>query len=127
MGLMVPRQRIGRPAAATTLASEIVAEPGAGLLLDITGPGGCGKTPLLEAVARGYIDAGVPVIRDLGQAADLIGAEEAGGLNGAPVLTGAPQRLDADSLARLEQLAQVPGQRLTVAHRRWPASPALTR
>jgi len=51
MALMVPRQRIGRPTAGSPLASEIVAEPGAGLLLDITGPGGCGKTPLLEAVA----------------------------------------------------------------------------
>jgi DNA-binding CsgD family transcriptional regulator/tetratricopeptide (TPR) repeat protein len=127
MALTVPRQRIGRPTAADTLAGQIVAEPGAGLLLDITGPGGCGKTPLLEAVARGYIDAGVPVIRDLGQAVDLIGAEEADGLPGAAVLIDDAQRLDADSLARLEQLAQVPGQRLTVAHRRWPASPALTR
>src|ERR1700749_4464138 len=127
MALTVPRQRMGRPTAADTLAGQIVAEPDAGLLLDITGPGGCGKTPLLEAVARGYIDFGVPVIRDLGQAVDLIGAEEAEGLPGAAVLIDDAQRLDADSLARLEQLAQVPGQRLTVAHRRWPASPALTR
>src|ERR1700761_7294294 len=125
MALMVPRQRIGRPTAATTLASEIVAEPGAGLLLDITGPGGCGKTPLLEAVARSYTDAGVLVVRDPGEAGDLIGAEGAAGLSGAAVLIDDAQRLDADQLARLEQLARTPGQRVIVAHRRWPVSPAL--
>src|SRR6201996_1779121 len=125
MALMVPRQRIGRPTAATTLASEIVAEPGAGLLLDITGPGGCGKTPLLEAVARSYIDAGVLVVRDPGEAGDLFGAEGAAGLSGAAVLIDDAQRRDADQLARLELLARPPGQRVIVAHRRWPVSPAL--
>jgi DNA-binding CsgD family transcriptional regulator/tetratricopeptide (TPR) repeat protein len=114
---MVPRQRIGRPTAASMLAGEIVAEPDAGLVLDITGPGGCGKTPLLEAVTHSYIDAGVPVIGDLGEAGDLVGAA---------VLIDDAQRLDAGSLARLGQLARAPGQRLIVAHRRWPASPALT-
>ncbi|HEX3749150.1 MAG TPA: LuxR C-terminal-related transcriptional regulator [Streptosporangiaceae bacterium] len=111
---------------ASRLAGEIVAEPDAGLLLDITGPGGCGKTPLLEAVARSYTDAGVPVIRDPGEAVDLIGAEGVAGLSGVAVLIDDAQRLDADGLARLEQLARAPGQRLTVAHRRWPASVALT-
>src|ERR1700742_2305510 len=125
MALMVPRQRIGRPTAGSPLASEIVAEPGAGLLLDITGPGGCGKTPLLEAVARSYTDAGVLVVRDPGEAGDLIGAEGAAGLSGAAVLIDDAQRLDADQLARLEQLARTPGQRVIVAHRRWPVSPAL--
>ena len=49
---------------ASTLCDGIDAEPGAGLLIDIIGPGGCGKTPLIEAAARHYDKAGVPVIRD---------------------------------------------------------------
>src|SRR6202012_3154714 len=36
------------------------------------------------------------------------------------------QLLDDDSLARLAQLARIPGQRLIVAHRRGPSSPAPT-
>ena len=58
------RPHSGVPLAASRVATEIGAEPGAGLLLDITGPGGCGKTPVLEAAARAYAEAGVstPVV-----------------------------------------------------------------
>ena len=55
----------GVPSAASRVAAEISAEPDAGLLLDITGPGGCGKTPVLEAAARAYAEAEVPVVRSL--------------------------------------------------------------
>jgi DNA-binding CsgD family transcriptional regulator len=126
----VPRRRSGLPAAASTLTAEIAAEPGAGLLLDITGPGGCGKTPLLEAVACRYAEAGVQVIRDLSgiEANPGRGPESSSGAgpDGVVIIDDAHQ-LDEDELARLGGLARTPGQRLIVAHRRWPGSPALSR
>src|ERR1700761_8459765 len=119
MMLTGPDQRDGLPAAAGPLVAEIGAEPGAGLLRDITGPGGCGKTPVLEAAAEAYAAAGVAVVRDLpiGESADLADAA---------VLIDDAHLLDESQLPFLRQLARVPGQRLLVAHRRWPASPALT-
>ena len=108
----------GVPSAASRVAAEISAEPDAGLLLDITGPGGCGKTPVLEAAARAYAEAGVPVVRSLDGAA--------GPADGAAVLIDDAHQLDEGQLTTLRQLAGAPGQRLLVAHRRWPASPALT-
>ncbi len=114
--------RSGLPAAASELADQIAAEPGAGLLLDVTGPGGCGKTPLLEVAASCYAEAGVPVIRDV----EATGPATAPGFADSAVLIDDAHRLQADDLARLAQLARDPGQRLIVAHRRWPASPGLT-
>ena len=112
-----PDSRAGIPAEATRLCDEIDAEPGAGLLIDVIGPGGCGKTPLIEVAARHYDKAGVPVIRD---------CHASGELSGASVLIDDAHLLDGAALDRLRQLARSPGQRLLVAHRRWPASPALT-
>ena len=126
----VSRPRVGLPAAASTLTAEIAAEPGAGLLLDITGPGGCGKTPLLEAVARSYTEAGVQVIRDLSGTGASPGPGPGSSSGARPdgvVLIDDAHQLDEDGLARLGGLARTPGQRLIVAHRRWPASPALSR
>jgi DNA-binding CsgD family transcriptional regulator len=99
------------------LCDEIDAEPGARLLIDVVGPGGCGKTPLVEAAARHYDKAGVPVIRDCHASGDLTEAS---------VLIDDAHLLDEADLDRLRQLARSPGQRLLVAHRRWPASSALT-
>ncbi|HWG15236.1 MAG TPA: helix-turn-helix transcriptional regulator [Streptosporangiaceae bacterium] len=115
----MPHQRSGPPAPEATLPGEIRAEPGAGLLLDITGPGGCGKTPELEAAARAYAAAGVPVVRELP-------ADRSAGLAGAAVLIDDAHLLEEAGLTWLSRLARSPGQRLLVAHRRWPASPALT-
>jgi len=117
MAPTAPHHHVGMPAAASALCDEINAEPGTGFLLDIIGPGGCGKTPLIEAAALCYTKAGMPVIRDL---------QANGDLTGASVLIDDAHLLDDASLGRLWQLAQPPGQRLLVAHRRWPASPALT-
>src|ERR1700760_1638825 len=118
MMLTAPVQRDGLPAAAGSLVAEIGAEPGADLLRDITGPGGCGKTPVLEAAAEAYAAAGVSVVRELpaGESADLADAA---------VLIDDAHLLDDSRLTFLRQLARVSGQRLLVAHRRWPASPAL--
>ena len=118
-----PRRHSGVPAAASRLAAEISAEPDAGLLLDITGPGGCGKTPVLEAAARAYAQADVPVVREL-PAGEL--ADGAAGLADAAVLIDDAHLLGEAQLTSLRRLARTPGQRLLVAHRRWPASPALT-
>ena len=126
----VPGRRSGLPAAASTLTAEITAEPGAGLLLDITGPGGCGKTPLLEAVACRYAEAGVQVIRDLSgieaSPGPRSGCSSGAALDGVVLIDDAHQ-LDEDGLARLGAVARTPGERLIVAHRRWRASPALSR
>lgn len=116
MTQIAPDHRAVISAEASTLCDEIDAEPGAGLLIDIIGPGGCGKTPLIEAAAQHYAKAGVPVIRD---------CRASGDLNEASVLIDDAHLLDEADLGRLRQLARSPGQRLLVAHRRWPASPAL--
>jgi DNA-binding CsgD family transcriptional regulator len=116
MTQIAPDRSAGISAEASTLCDEINAEPGAGLLIDIIGPGGCGKTPLIEAAARHYAKADVPVIRDCHASGDLTGAS---------VLIDDAHLLDEAGLDRLRQLARSPGQRLLVAHRRWPASPAL--
>ena len=117
MTQIAPDHHAGISAAASTLCDEIDAEPGAGLLIDIIGPGGCGKTALIEAAARHYANAGLPVIRDCHASGDLTGAS---------VLIDDAHLLDETGLDRLRQLARSPDQRLLVAHRRWPASPALT-
>jgi DNA-binding CsgD family transcriptional regulator len=116
MTQIAPDYRADIPAEASRLCDEIDAEPGAGLLIDIIGPGGCGKTPLIEAAAQHYAKAGVPVIRDCHASGDLTGAS---------VLIDDAHLLDQADLDRVRQLARSPGQRLLVAHRRWPASPAL--
>jgi DNA-binding CsgD family transcriptional regulator len=130
-----PRPHSGVPVAASRLAAEISDEPDAGLLLDITGPGGCGKSPVLEAAARAYAAAGVPVVRELPAAAAAAaapadgsgaGADQADGQADAAVLIDDAHLLDEGQLTALRQLTRIPGQRLLVAHRRWPASPALT-
>ena len=119
MTLTEARPHSGVPAAASRVAAEISAEPDAGLLLDITGPGGCGKTPVLDAAARAYAEAAVPVVRDLP-------ADGAADLADSAVLIDDAHLLNEAQLTALHQLAGIPGQRLLVAHRRWPASPALT-
>jgi DNA-binding CsgD family transcriptional regulator len=117
MTQIAPDHVAGISAEASTLCDVIDADPDAALLIDIIGPGGCGKTPLIEAAARHYAKAGVPVIRD---------CRASGDLNEASVLIDDLHLLDEAELDRLRQLARFPGQRLLVAHRRWPASPALT-
>src|ERR1700761_2493189 len=117
MTQIAPDRRACMSAEAGALCDEIDADPGAGLLIDIIGPGGCGKTPPIEAAAQRYAMAGVPVITD---------CQARGDLATAAVLIDDAHLLDEASLGRLGQLARSPGHRLLVAHRRWPASPALT-
>jgi DNA-binding CsgD family transcriptional regulator/tetratricopeptide (TPR) repeat protein len=112
-----PHHEAAAAAAVSALCGEIDARPDAGVLLDVVGPGGCGKTPLIEAIARQYAGAGVPVTRALDAAVDLTDTA---------VLIDDAHLLDDASLDRLRQCASNAGQRVLIAHRRWPASPALT-
>ena len=114
MAPTAPHHHVGMPAAASALCDKISAEPGTGFLLDIIGPAGCGKTPLIEAAALYYTKAGMPVIRDLQANGDLAGAS---------VLIDDAHLLDDASLGRLWQLAKSPGQHClsrTVDGRRAP-------
>src|ERR1700759_5179722 len=107
------RPHSGVPLAASRVATEIGAEPGAGLLLDITGPAVCGKPPVLEAAARAYAEAGVPVVRDVPatEGAGAYGAAGGAGLADCAVLIDDAHRLDEAKLAALHPLAPPPAPR----------------
>ncbi|BDZ46763.1 hypothetical protein GCM10025866_26720 [Naasia aerilata] len=106
----------GTPAAA--LLDELVTSPRGRIAVGIAGPGGSGKTALLEQVASRYRAAGIPVLRDaperppLGPAALVIDDAHA-----APVA----------ALERLTALLAEPRLDLVVAHRMWPHRPELRR
>jgi DNA-binding CsgD family transcriptional regulator/tetratricopeptide (TPR) repeat protein len=117
MAPTAPHHHAGMPAVVSALCAEIDAKPLAGILIDIVGPGGCGKTAVIEAAALHYAKAGVSVTRDLG---------EGGELAGTAMLIDDAHLLDDASLERLRHTARADGRRLLVAHRRWPAGPALT-
>ena len=82
------------------LLERVAAAPDAALVAAVCGPGGTGKSTLLQAVARAYRAAG---------------AEP--GTDGGPVLVDDAHRLAPAALGRLVDLAAVPGARLVVAHR----------
>ncbi len=64
--------------AARRLYREITADPSAPLLLEIVGPGGSGKSVLLDVLERRYTESGVPVGRDAGARVGGNGAVAAG-------------------------------------------------
>lgn len=96
--------------------------PAAGLLVAVVGPGGCGKTPLLDEAARRYAEAGVRLATEPPNS-DGPSATDAGD---AALLIDDAHLLDGPTLARLRRIAATPGGRLIVAHRRWPANAELT-
>jgi len=104
-------------APALRLRDDIAAEPATPLRVAVTGPGGSGKTALLDAVAAQYRRADVPVVRDIGPSEPAPGC--------AVLVDDAHLLADAD-LERLRGLAANPAARLVVAFRPWPCSPALT-
>ncbi|MEY8042261.1 LuxR C-terminal-related transcriptional regulator [Saccharopolyspora cebuensis] len=101
---------------AAGLLAAISADPGAPLRAGILGPGGYGKTALLDRIARTYRGAGVPVSAADGDGADGDGA----------VLVDDAHRLDGAALGRLRELARRPGARLVVTYRPGPRPAALT-
>lgn len=99
------------------LVREIMADPSRVRRLDVVGPGGHGKTVLLDAIARVHRDTGATVLRELPPPGSDLDDDVL-------VVDDAHLLPDAD-LARLAALAAEPGGTVVVAHRPWPRSPAL--
>src|SRR5690349_17568186 len=106
-------------APAAALLRSIAETPEAPLHAVVVGPGGTGKTRLLDAIEAAYTAAGVPVVR-LSAAAILTAPEPA-----VPLLVDDGHRLDQAGLDRLRAVVDDPSARLVVAHRPWPRPPAL--
>jgi DNA-binding CsgD family transcriptional regulator len=83
--------------------------------VDVIGPGGHGKTVLLEAIAVAFAAAGLAVHRELADVPAL-GVDDALLLDDAHLLPPA-------ELERLAALAATSGGHLVVAHRPWPRPP----
>jgi DNA-binding CsgD family transcriptional regulator len=105
----------GAPAA-RRLVRDAVADPDRLRRVDIVGPGGHGKTVLLEALAAALRDAGVAVLRELPAEAMPLPPDAA-------LLVDDAHLLDPARLERLTALAGAAGGRVVVAHRPWPRPP----
>jgi DNA-binding CsgD family transcriptional regulator len=80
--------------------------------VDVIGPGGHGKTVLLDALAAAFAASGATVHREPADLAEL-GVDDA-------LLVDDAHLLPPDDLERLAGLAAAPGGHLVVAHRPWP-------
>lgn len=94
---------------------EIAADPQRVRRLDVVGPGGHGKTVLLDAIARVHREAGATVLREI----------PGGPLDGAVLVVDDAHLLADAELSRLTELAAAPDGVVVVAHRPWPRRPAL--
>ncbi len=101
----------GSPAA-RRLVHEAAGRSAAAHRVDVIGPGGHGKTVLLDALAATFAAAGVAVHRELTDLVEL-------GVDDALLLDDA-HLLPPHDLERLAELAAAPGGHLVVAHRPWP-------
>jgi DNA-binding CsgD family transcriptional regulator len=81
--------------------------------VDVVGPGGYGKTTLLDSLAQALRHAGVQVRRDLPGPGEELGPDTA-------LLVDDAHRCSPDELHRLTGLAADPHGYLVVAHRPWP-------
>lgn len=111
--------RTGAGPIADALLRRIAESPAAPLSAVVVGPGGTGKTTLLDAIGRAYAGAGVPVVRAEATA-------PAPPDPSAALLVDDVHRLDDAGLDRLRALAEDPAARLVVAHRPWPRPARLT-
>lgn len=102
------------PSAAQRLSRDAVADPHRPLVAAVAGPGGSGKTAMLETLARIYRDAGVPVVHEYTEDAS------------AALLVDDAHDLDDLTLDRLRRLAVARSHRLVVAYRPWPRPHALS-
>ncbi|MGH3611448.1 MAG: LuxR C-terminal-related transcriptional regulator [Pseudonocardia sp.] len=112
---------VGAPMA-RRLVREVMADPGR-IRRVVVGPGGYGKSVLLDAVADVYRDAGFSVLRNVAMDGDPLGA-----FAGAPdvaLIVDDAHLLGPAELDRLAQLGASSAVPLVVAHRPWPRSPAL--
>ncbi|MCX6467371.1 MAG: hypothetical protein NTW05_27865, partial [Pseudonocardiales bacterium] len=105
------------PAAAAAVVERVRRDPAAPLVVAVVGPGGTGKTTVLDAVAAAYASAGVAVRRCAG-GRPLPAAGSGNGPADAPLLVDDAHLLAAGDLARLPAVAATG--RLVLAHRPWP-------
>ena len=112
-------RRPGIPSAAPLLR-RIATDPAAPLIATIVGPGGTGKSATLDAVAHGYQQAGIEVLRP---GTCELPTDEPGPAH--PVLIDDAHRLDPRQLASLRRLCASATARLVLAYRPWPRSGVL--
>ena len=108
------------PAAAGQLLRRVGDGDHAPNFVAVLGPGGTGKSMLLDELAAAWRSAGVPVTcpQDAPPADELTGE--------LAVVVDDGQRLTPDESARVRELAGHPGVRVAVAYRPWPRTAALT-
>ncbi len=104
---------------AERLFEQVVADPAVARCVTIIGPGGCGKSALLSALAASYRHAAIEVIEVAGSLNEDVAPDAAVFLDDAHLVE--PAVLD-----RLRPLATAPCSRLFVALRPWPRSFELT-
>jgi DNA-binding CsgD family transcriptional regulator len=107
-----PERLLAGSPAARRLVHEAAARSAAVQRVDVIGPGGHGKSVLLDALAAAFAAAGAAVLRELPDGTQL-GPDDALLIDDAHLL--APAELE-----RIAQLAAAPGGHLVVAHRPWP-------
>ncbi|HZA17980.1 MAG TPA: LuxR C-terminal-related transcriptional regulator [Pseudonocardiaceae bacterium] len=110
------------PPSALWIFRQIAGAPSAPLTAAIVGPGGTGKSVLLDALAREYQKADAVVVRGnstAGLQLDTLDPNE-------PVLVDDAHHLDQATLAGLRTFAEGETARLVVAYRPWPRSRGLS-
>ncbi|HYH32945.1 MAG TPA: LuxR family transcriptional regulator, partial [Pseudonocardia sp.] len=107
-----PERLLAGSPAARRLVHEAAARSAAVRRVDVIGPGGHGKTVLLDALAAAFAAAGAAVARALTDRAEL-GPDDV-------LLVDDAHLLGPAELERLAALAAAPGGHLVVAHRPWP-------
>ncbi|MGH3920901.1 MAG: LuxR C-terminal-related transcriptional regulator [Pseudonocardiaceae bacterium] len=112
----------GIPPSAAWIFRQIAAAPSAPLTAAIVGPGGTGKSTLLDALAREYQQAGAAVVRGSSAAGLRLDTLDPNG----PVLVDDAHRLDQAVLEGLRTFAEDETARLVVAYRPWPRSRGLS-
>jgi DNA-binding CsgD family transcriptional regulator len=90
-----------------------------GTVVAVQGPGGTGKTALLDALRRRCAEAGVAAV------GPRTGDDLPERPGDAVVLVDDAHRIPAEDLAELRRLLRAPGARVVVAARPWPRPPAL--
>ncbi|MCY7341978.1 MAG: LuxR C-terminal-related transcriptional regulator [Pseudonocardia sp.] len=120
-GTVLAERSLGATPTAARIVALIAAEPGASLAAAVVGPGGTGKTTVLDRMAAEYRRAGVQVVR--GDARDRVPRDRLD--PGAAVLIDDAHRLEPGFLDDLRGFADDESVRLVVAYRPWPRPRAL--